>query len=75
MDRTELERLAKNVYRDGGCALVGERIIAQAREISKTRVVRATTSHRMQESVLRRNVMCVIDRPFQLAQEPFQLSR
>jgi hypothetical protein len=79
MDREQLRTLARATYRNFGDALAGERIIAQARKIEKVRVVRGSSSHRMQETLLKSNVLCVIDRSFRSADgdngpgEPFQL--
>jgi hypothetical protein len=73
MSRKDLKSLVVNTYRNHGDALVGEQIVAQARDIGKTRVVAGTSTHNMQELVLRRNVLCVIDRPFQLAGGPMRI--
>jgi hypothetical protein len=75
MERTKLNSLAKTVHRLDGDALEGERVIAQARKIGKTLVVPGTSTHKMQETTLRSNVLCVIDRPFRLREEPFRLRR
>jgi hypothetical protein len=66
MSRQELKGLVRNTYRGHGDALVGERIIAQARDLGRPCVVPGTSTHKMQEIVLKRNALCVIDRPFQL---------
>lgn len=66
MSRQELKGLVVNTYRNHGDALVGERIVAQARDMGKPYVVPGTSTHKMQEVILRRNALCVIDKPFQL---------
>jgi hypothetical protein len=73
MSRQELRGLVVNTYRGPGDALVGERIVAQARDMGKPYVVPGTSTHKMQELILKRNVLCVIDRPFQLAGGLFQI--
>ena len=64
MKRDELERLAVRKYRDPGDALAGERVIAQARKIRTVKSVPGTSAHRMQETILSTNVLCVLDREF-----------
>jgi hypothetical protein len=66
MGRRELKDLAAEIHRDRGHALAGEIIIGQARDIGRPIVVPGTSTHKMQEIVLRSNVLCVIDRPFRL---------
>jgi hypothetical protein len=61
------------MHTEHGAALSGERVIAEAREMTKPYVVPGTSVHRIQEIVLKRNVLCVIDRPFQLAGGPMQI--
>jgi hypothetical protein len=73
MSRQELKSLVVNMYRNHGDALVGERIIAQAREVGKPYVVPGTSTHKIQELVMRRNALCVIDRPFQLTGGPMRI--
>ena len=36
-------------------------------------VVPGTSTHKMQEVVLKVNVLCVIDRPFRLSENPLKL--
>ncbi|HJT35115.1 MAG TPA: hypothetical protein VJ783_24015 [Pirellulales bacterium] len=67
--------MARTVHRNDGDAIAGERVIAQGRKIGKMIVVAGTSTHKMQEVVLRSNVLCVLDRPFRLSEEPFQLVR
>lgn len=73
MNREELKSIVVATHREDGHAIAGERIIAQARKIGKTCVVTGTSTHRLQECVLKKNALCVIDRPFRLSQSPFQL--
>jgi hypothetical protein len=75
MARQDLKNLAASVYRNHGDALEGERIIGVAREIGPSRVVQGTSTHKIQEVVMRRNVLCVIDRPFRLVQTPMRARR
>ena len=74
MARRDLKRLAANIYRNHGDALAGECILAVARDVSKPRVVPGTATHKIQEIVLRSNVLCVIDRPFKLAGGPMKIA-
>jgi hypothetical protein len=73
MGRQQLKSLAVNTYCNHGDALEGEQVIAQARKVGKTRVVSGTSTHQIQETILRRNVLCVIDRPFRLAGGPMRI--
>jgi hypothetical protein len=73
MAREDLKRLAVSVHRNHGDALEGERVIGVARQISRTQVVQGTSTHRIQEVVLRSNVLCVLDRPFELVQRPLSV--
>lgn len=66
MNRKELKDFVVVRHTEVGHALAGELIIAQARDIGKTRVVPGTHTHQIQETVLRSNALCVIDRPFKL---------
>lgn len=66
MSRKELKDIVVARHTEVGHALAGEVIIAQARDIGKTRVVAGTHTHQIQEAVLRSNVLCVIDRAFKL---------
>lgn len=66
MSRKELKDIAMTTHRKVGDAIAGEQIIAQARDIGKTRVVAGTHTHQIQEIILRSNVLCVIDRAFRL---------
>ena len=73
MGRRELKSLVASEHRNQGDALLAEQVIAQARDIGRTLVVPGTSTHKMQEVVLKRNVLCVIDRPFQLREGALQL--
>jgi hypothetical protein len=73
MSREDLKGLVVNIYRNHGDALAGERIIAQARDVGKAYVVPGTSTHKMQELILKRNALCVIDRPFQLVGRAMQI--
>jgi hypothetical protein len=73
MSRRELADLALRTFRDEGDALAGEQVIAQARQIGKPLVVPGTSTHRIQQVVLKSNVLCVIDRPFRLIERPIRL--
>lgn len=64
--RRELRDLVAAEHRNRGDALLGQRVIAQAREVGRVMVVPGTSTHKMQQVVLRVNVLCVIDQPFQL---------
>lgn len=73
MARQELKHLVSNTYRNRGDALAGERVIAQARTVGRPRVVPGTAKHRIQEIVLKSNVLCVIDRPLRLKDEAMKI--
>jgi len=73
MARRELRDLATSIHQDQGDAIAGEQVIAQARAIGKPLVVSGTSTHRIQEVVLKVNVLCVIDRPFRLVERPMKL--
>ncbi len=75
MGRRELKDLAIATYREPGNAIEGERIIGQARAISRTVVVPGTSSHRIQEVVLKSNALCVIDRPFRLVEQAMRIKK
>ncbi len=66
MSRKVLESLATNTYRSAGDALKGEKVIAQSRDVYGPHVVPGTSTHQMQETILKRNVLCVIDRAFRV---------
>jgi hypothetical protein len=73
MGRRELNDLARVTYRNAGEAIAGEQVIGQARIIGKAIVVPGTSTHRMQQIVLKSNVLCVIDRAFRLVDQPMRL--
>jgi len=73
MKRKDLKKLANNIYRSTGNALAGERIIAQARSIGDVCVVPGTSRHRMQQTVLKTNALCVIDREFRIRNTEMRL--
>lgn len=75
MGRRELKELALNVNRNYRDAIAGEQIIAQARQIGRVQVVPGTSTHKMQEVVLRKNVLCVIDRAFCLTDGEMKLKK
>jgi hypothetical protein len=71
--RRDLLSIAREPRREAGDAIAGEQIIAQARNIGKSRVLPGTGTHQIQETALRSNVLCVIDRPFRLRDEAVRL--
>lgn len=73
MTRDDLRRLCLHVYDQPGCALEGERIVAQAREVGKAILVSGTSSHRMREVVLRVNALCVLDRAFRTREQGLRI--
>lgn len=73
MKREDLEQLAQRIHREEGEAIAGERVIGQARRIDRIYTVPGTSRHRMRETILKSNVLCVIDKSFRLAGEPFHL--
>lgn len=74
MKRNNLKDLAEAIHQQSGDALAGERVIAQARDIGKARTVPGTSTHKMQEIVLKKNVLCVIDRSFRFVGGGFTLN-
>lgn len=73
MNRNELKQIASNIHSSKGDAIQGERIIAQAREIGRIRVVPGTSTHQMQQAVLKCNALCVIDREFRVKDKKLKL--
>ncbi len=73
LERRQLKKLAKNINRNHGDALQGEKVIAQARDIGRCIVVPGTSNHRIQEVSLRENVLCVIDRAFILKEKEMRI--
>lgn len=69
MTRKELKELVGQTYRQEGDAIAGERIIAQARKLVRQGVVAGTSSHKMQQVILKTNALCVIDKSFRIAGE------
>lgn len=67
MSRKALETLITDTFRNEGNALRGDKIIAQARDVLGPRVVGRTSTHNLQEIILKRNVLCVIDRAFRVS--------
>lgn len=74
MRRQGLRQLVSRIYREPGDALQGERVIAQARDISRSHVVPGTSRHRIQEAILRGNVLCVIDREFRVKEKQMRMA-
>jgi len=52
-----------------GDKLIGERIIVQAREISKPRVINNSGTHKAQQVIARNNAIAILDRPKRLILE------
>jgi hypothetical protein len=72
MARKELQDLCRVTHREEGTAIAGDVVIAQCRNTGKTHVKSGTSTHKIQETILRSNVLCVIDRAFRLRGEPFR---
>jgi hypothetical protein len=71
--RDELERFIKKfdgkTLKTVGSAIAGEKIIAQARKIVPAKKpVAGTSTHKMQQTDLHTNALCVIDRAFRKAE-------
>ena len=73
MKRSDLAKLASNIYRGVGDAIAGKRVIAQARNIGNVIVVPGTSRHRIKQTILRKNVLCVIDREFHIRDTKMRL--
>ncbi|MGA7793937.1 MAG: hypothetical protein WCA19_12940 [Candidatus Acidiferrales bacterium] len=73
--RKALRDLARNVHHETGDALAGEKIIAEARDISTPIRAHGTSKHQIQEIVLRRNAFCVIDRAFSAVETALTLKK
>jgi hypothetical protein len=67
--RQDLQGRCSAIHREKGHALAGEMVIAQARQIGRVIVLPGTSTHKIQEIVLRSNVLCLLDRPFRLIDE------
>jgi hypothetical protein len=74
MARKDLKELCRNIHRAEGDAIEGDSVIAQCRDTGKTRVRPGTSTHKIQETILRSNVLCVIDKAFRLRGTPFRSS-
>lgn len=75
MKLENLKALATTIHRGQGDALAGEAIIAQARRVGKAYVVPGSSTHQMQQLVLKSNVLCVIDRPFKTTSGAFRIKK
>jgi len=73
MSRKNLKNLAKEVHEEAGAAIAGERVVAQARSIGKYMVVAGSSNHRIQQSTLKGNVLCVVDRAFRIREGKIRL--
>lgn len=73
MSRKALKDLVKKVHKEEGTAIAGERVIAQARSIGKSLVIPGTSSHRIQQSTLKGNVLCVLDKAFRIKEGRIRL--
>jgi hypothetical protein len=74
MARKDLQELCRHIHRAEGDAIAGDSVIAQCRNTGKTYVKPGTSTHKIQETMLRSNVLCVIDKAFRLRGDPFQTS-
>ncbi len=75
MARKDLKNIVTNTYRKQGDAIFAQKIIAQARNISRPIAVAGTSRHNIQELVLRENALCVVDIPFKLKEGAMRLKR
>lgn len=66
--RHDLNSRCAAIHRERGHALAGEMVIAQARQIGRPIVLPGTSTHKIQEVVLRSNVLCLLDRPFKIVE-------
>lgn len=66
MSRNKLRQIVSQVYKSRGDAIEGERIIAQSRDIGKKRIIPGTSTHQMQQTILKSNALCVIDKEFRI---------
>ena len=73
MIRKKLNDMACNIRRSPGDAIAGEKVIAHARFIGNIRTVSGTSSHNMQETILKKNVLCVIDKEFRTVDREMRL--
>ena len=53
---------ATNVHTEEGEAIMGDKIIAEARKISDIKVIPKTGRHKVQRVILRDNAFCLIDK-------------
>lgn len=73
MSRNELRQIVCQVYNSQGDAIEGERIIAQARVIGNKKTIPGTSTHRMQQTILKFNALCVIDKAFRIKNKQLKL--
>jgi hypothetical protein len=50
------------IYTEVGDTIKGDKIIVEARKISKIQVIAKSGRHKAQQTVLRDNAVCIIDR-------------
>jgi hypothetical protein len=53
------------IYTKIGDTIKGDKILAEARKISKVKVITKSGRHKAQKTVLRDNAICVIDKEFE----------
>ena len=73
MSGNELRRIVSQVYKSRGVAIEGERIIAQARYIGNKKTIPGTSTHQMQQTILKVNAFCVIDKAFRIKDKHLKL--
>lgn len=64
MNRDSLRKVAKNIHYSSGTAIYGERIIAQARKVGKIILLSGSSKHRIQQTTLKKDAFCMIDKEF-----------
>lgn len=63
MKQKDLKRSAINVLTEQGCAIRGEKVTAQFREMHRPIILAGTSTHQIQQTKLEGSVFCIIDKP------------
>lgn len=73
MSRRKLRSFAKNINYSPGDAITGERVIAQARKIGNIIIVPGSSGHQIQQTTLKTDVFCIIDKSFRKIERQLRL--
>jgi len=70
VSRIEKLSIDKKAYRDGGSAIHGEKILAQARKIIKKGQTSGSSKDQIQRCDLQTNAYCIIAKPLRSLKAP-----